>query len=101
VVVAESTFVRDVRAAILPARLDGYEVGRRRELHVDPELVLQLLDSPQKRVRLGDEEDVDVDRRLPPAEENRGRSTREVTRAVRAGRLAESAHESTNAVGVD
>jgi hypothetical protein len=64
--------------SFFPSRCHRDDVRRRRELDVDPELVLEPRNLPQHLVALGHELDDDVDRRRPPADEHRGGTTGQV-----------------------
>ena len=97
---AQQTFAPDRNAPILPAARHRDEVERRRKLDVDAELVLERRDCAQESVTLGHEKDVDVDRRLPPADKDRGRSTGEVTAALRIRGAPQRGHEAFDARGV-
>jgi len=66
------------QAPLLPAGGQWNEVVGRSELDVDLEFVLEARDGAQDGVLVGNEFQVDVDRRSPPAEQYGGRSARQV-----------------------
>ncbi|MGI8886496.1 MAG: hypothetical protein ACR2G9_06240 [Gaiellaceae bacterium] len=66
-------------------------MGRGGELDVDLELVLESRERAQERLGVRRQLDVDVDRRLAPAEEDRCGSAREVARSVGVGGQSELA----------
>lgn len=66
------------QASLLPAGGQWNEVVGRGELDVDLEFVLEARDGAQDGVLVGNEFQVDVDRRSPPAEQYGGCSARQV-----------------------
>jgi len=94
------SFASCVQATALPAGRHGDEVGRRSELDVDGELILDPRESPQEPVALGNEPEIDVDSGRAPAEENGRRAARQVRSAFRIGLGAEDAHEAADPLGV-
>jgi hypothetical protein len=84
------------RAPLPPPGRERDEIGRRRELDVDGELLLDLRECAQHLVLLGLELDVDVERRGAPTEQNGRCPAREVAGAFAAGSFAERAHEAAN-----
>jgi hypothetical protein len=77
------------QAPLLPAGGQWNEVVGRGELDVDLELVLEARDRAQDGVLVGNEFQVDVDRRPPPAEQYGGRSARQVADPPLVGRSVE------------
>ena len=75
----------DERASLLPALGERNEVPRGGELDVDLQLVLEAGNRSQDGVLFGNELQVDVDRRRPPAGEDGGRSADQVADAVLLG----------------
>jgi hypothetical protein len=81
------------QAALFPAGGQGDEVAGRGELDVDRQLVLQAGDGAQDGVLLGDELQVDVDRRRPPAEQDGCRPARQIADTLFLGRRVEGSGE--------
>jgi hypothetical protein len=77
------------QAPFLPAGGQWNEVVGRSELDVDLEFVLEARDGTQDRVLVGNEFQVDVDRRSPPAEQYSGRSARQIANPLLVGRGVE------------
>ena len=100
VVEAQPALAGDEHAPSLPARGNGDEVIGRRELDVDVDLLLDVLDRPQEVIGLPDEPDVYIDRRAAPAEEDGGRTAGEVAGAVDIGCGSELTHEARDPFGV-
>src|SRR5712671_6212275 len=88
------------RTSILPALWKWNEIGWRRELDVEVELLLESGYLAEDLVTIRDELDVHVDGRSSPAEENGRRAAREVDATVHVDGLAELSHESLNATRV-
>jgi hypothetical protein len=83
----------DQGASILPSLGEGNEVGGRRELDVEVQLLLEPGYLAQDLVAVGHELDVHVDGGRSPAVENRGRSAREIDAALHLGGSPQLAHE--------
>jgi hypothetical protein len=77
------------QAPVLPAGGQWNEVAGGSELDVDLELVLEARDGPQGGVLVGNEFQVDIDGRSPPAEQYGGRSARQVADPFLVGRRVE------------
>lgn len=72
------------------------EVGWRGQLHVDLQLLFHVRDRAQDAIILRHDGDVDVDRAVSPAAQNRARATGDVD-ATRLARFSRnSAHEGAN-----
>jgi hypothetical protein len=88
------------QAPFLPADGQWNEVVGRSELDVDLEFVLEARDGAQDGVLVGNEFQVDVDGRLPPAEQYGGRSARQVTDPLLVGRGVERGQQALDALTV-
>jgi hypothetical protein len=90
----------DEQAPLPPARKLGDEVGGAHELDVDLQLLLEPREGPEERVLLGNHEDVGVDRRVAPPEQDGGGPSSEVEGRLLLGLPAERAQEAPQALGV-
>ena len=89
----DPTLAPDQRAALLPSGHFGDELIGRGELDVDLERVLQRRNRLEQRVAVGDELQVDVERRGAPALEHRARAAGQVHADVRTAGLPERRQE--------
>src|SRR5262245_14851681 len=96
VVEGQAPMLFDEGASVFPARELRNEVRRGSELHVDLEGFLQGWNRPEESVGFRGQLEVDVDRALPPAYENRRGSSREVRAAVHVGFPPDRAHGSAD-----
>src|SRR5947207_9470809 len=96
----ELPLLRDERAAPLPARKLRDEIGGTGEFDVELQGFLEPGDRPEKRVTLGIDPEVHVDRARAPAEQDRRHSSGEVDARRVPGLRAQRAHEGANPLGV-
>src|SRR6266700_572218 len=87
-------------AAALPVGGHRDEVGGGGQLDVDLELFLQTLDRPQQRLGLGGEQDIHVDRRGPPAPQDRGGAAGQVAGSLAVGAPPQRPQEAADPIAV-
>ena len=83
-----------------PPRQLRDEVSGTCDLHVQLQLLLEAWQRPEEGVPLGNDQDVDVDRALAPAEQDGGRATGEIHGCLGVGLLAELLQEAPDPVGI-
>src|SRR5437899_12887343 len=88
------------QAPAFPARRHRNEVLGRGQLDVDSELFLQPRDRPKQAIVLWNNENVDVNRALAPAEQDGGRPSCEVHSGLGVGFCTEVSHKAADAIRV-
>ena len=83
----------DEPAAVSPVRQFGDEVGRRRELDVQLEFLLERRYETEEMIGVGAQGEVDVDGGRSPADQQCGCAPCEVDTAIGLGTLAQEPHE--------
>jgi hypothetical protein len=93
----DSAIPEHQRATLAPAGKLGDEVRQRGQLDVYSQALLQSRKLAQQLIGLGLEAQVNIDHRLTPTLEDRGRTTRQIDPNWTASDLSELAGERTNA----